>query len=81
MTLGSTQPLVKMSTRNISWGKGGRCVRLTTSTPSRAECHEIWEPKPHGTVWATPGLLEGLLYLIRIYLYIHTYIFEILYEI
>jgi hypothetical protein len=24
---------------------GGRCVRLTTSTPSRAECHEIWEPK------------------------------------
>jgi hypothetical protein len=42
MALGSTQPLVKMSTRNIPGGKGGRCVRLTTSPSSRAECHEIW---------------------------------------
>ena len=53
----STHPLVKMSTRNIPGGKGGRCVRLT-SPPSRAECHEIWEPKPPGTLWATPGLLR-----------------------
>ena len=30
MALGSTQPLLKMSTRNIPGGKGGRCVRLTT---------------------------------------------------
>jgi len=30
MALGSTQPLVKMSTRNIPGGKGGQCVRLTT---------------------------------------------------
>ena len=30
MALGSTQSLVKMSTRNILGGKGGRCVRLTT---------------------------------------------------
>jgi len=33
-------------------------VRLTTSPPSCAECHEIWEPKPPGTLWATPGLLQ-----------------------
>jgi len=33
-------------------------VRLTTSPPSRAECHEIWEPKPPGTLWATPGLFR-----------------------
>jgi len=58
MALGSTQLLVKMSTRNIFWGKGGRCVKLTTSPPSCAECHEIWEPKPPGTLWATPGLLR-----------------------
>jgi hypothetical protein len=43
MVLGSTQPLVKMSTRNIPVGKGGRCVRLTTSSPSCAECHENLE--------------------------------------
>jgi hypothetical protein len=55
MALGSTQPLMKMTTRNISGGKGGRCVRLKTSPPSRAECHKIWEPKPPGT--PTPGLL------------------------
>jgi hypothetical protein len=41
MDLGSTQPLVKMSTRNIPVGKGGRSVRLTTSPLSCAKCHEI----------------------------------------
>jgi hypothetical protein len=30
MALGLTQPLTEMSTRNVSWGKGGRCVGLTT---------------------------------------------------
>ena len=36
MALGSTQPLTEMSARNISRGKGGRCVRLTTLPPSCA---------------------------------------------
>ena len=58
VALGSTQPLVKMSTRDIPGGKGSRCVRLTTSPPSRAACPEIWEPKPPGTLWVTPGLLR-----------------------
>jgi hypothetical protein len=58
MALGSNQPLTEMSTRNIPGGKGGRCVRLTTSQPSRAECHEICEPKSPGTPWVTPGLLR-----------------------
>jgi hypothetical protein len=58
MALVSTKPLVKMSTRNIPGGKGGRCVRLTTSPRSRAECHEIWEYKIPGTLWDTPGLLR-----------------------
>jgi len=40
MVLGSTQPLVKMSNRNIPEGRDGRCVRVTTSLPLSAECHE-----------------------------------------
>ena len=57
LALGLIQPLTEMSTRNISWGhKGGLCVRLTTLPPSCADCLEIWEPQPTGTLWACPGL-------------------------
>ena len=51
MALGSSQPLTEMSTRNLSWGKDGRCVGLTTLPPSCADCLEIlgvstsWSPK------------------------------------
>jgi len=45
-----------MSTKNISWGKGDRCIGLTTLPPSCADCREIWEPQPPGTLWACPGL-------------------------
>jgi hypothetical protein len=58
VTLGSTQPLVKMSTRNIPGGKVGRCVTLTTSHLHVPNVMEIWEPKSPGTFWATPGLLR-----------------------
>jgi hypothetical protein len=34
-------PLTKMSTRNISWGKGGRWVGLTLP-PSCVDCLKIW---------------------------------------
>ena len=51
MVLGSTQPLTGMSTTNISWGaKDGRYVRRITLAPSCADCLEIWEPQPPGTV-------------------------------
>ena len=57
MALGSIQTLKEMSTRNISWGgKGGWCVALTTLPLSSADCLEIWEPQPPGTLWACPGL-------------------------
>jgi len=57
MALGSTQPLTEMSTRNTSWGvKGGRCVGLITLPPSCADCLEIWEAQPPGTLGACPGL-------------------------
>jgi hypothetical protein len=56
MDLGSIQPLTEMSTRDISWGKGGRCVGLTTLPPSCADCLEIWEPQPPVTLRACPCL-------------------------
>jgi hypothetical protein len=56
MALGSTQPLTEMSTRNISWGKDGRCVGLTTLPPSCADCLKIWEPQTPETLRACPGL-------------------------
>jgi len=37
-------------------GKGGRCVGLTTLPPSCADCLEMWEPQPPGTLRACPGL-------------------------
>ena len=39
MPWGWTQPL-KMSSRDFSWGKGGRCVRLTTYHHRSAEHQE-----------------------------------------
>jgi hypothetical protein len=46
MALGLTLPLTEISTRNISWGKGGRCLGLTLP-PS---CLETWEPQPPRTL-------------------------------
>jgi len=40
----------------LGGGKGGRCVGLTTLPLSCADCLEIWEPQPPGTLWACPGL-------------------------
>jgi len=56
MAPGLTQPLTEMSTRNISWGKGGQCVEQTTLPPSCADCLEIWESQLPGTLRACPGL-------------------------
>ena len=60
MALGSTQPLKKMSTRNIFWGKGGRCVRLTTLPPSCAvvmKSGNLNFVEPSGPLQACRGLL------------------------
>jgi hypothetical protein len=36
--------------------EGGLWLGLTTLTPSRADCLEIWEPQPPGTIRACSGL-------------------------
>jgi len=47
-----------MSTRDLSCGKGGRCVRLTTYHPRSAERQENPGLKLPGTPWPSPGLLR-----------------------
>ena len=75
MALRSTQPLTEMSTRNISWGKGGRCVRLTTLPPSCAvvtKSGNLNFLEPSGPVQACNGTALPYVY---IYIYIYIYIF------
>ena len=36
-------------------GEGGRCVGLTTLPSSCADCLEIWDPQPPGTLRGCPG--------------------------
>ena len=50
---GSTRPLTEMITKDISWGKGGRCVGLTPLPPSCADCLEFLGAS---TSWSSKGL-------------------------
>jgi hypothetical protein len=56
MTLGATQPPTEMSTKISPVVKVGRCLRLTTLSPSCADCFKIWEAQPAGTLRAFQGL-------------------------
>ena len=56
--LRSTQPL-KVSTRDFSWGKGGRCFWLTKYHPCSAETSRksgaLIYPEPLGPLWPVVG--------------------------
>lgn len=53
MVVGFAQPLTEMNISNISWwGKGGRCVGMTTFLPSCADYLASCEPQLPGTFWA-----------------------------
>jgi len=65
MALGSTQPLKEMSTRSISWGKGGQCIRLTTyhhPVPLSRNLGTLISWNPLGL----PGPVTGLLYCMQL---------------
>jgi hypothetical protein len=60
MALESTQPLVKMSTRDGPGGKGGRCVRLTTYhhiVPMSKNLGVLTLLEPSGPAWPVMGVL------------------------
>jgi len=61
VVLGSTRPLTKMITRNISLGRGGGGegdlgVGLTTLPPLCALYFPIWDLQPRGILMVCPGL-------------------------
>ena len=56
MALGLTQPLTEMIISRISWGEGGRCVRLTNLPHSCADCLETWKLQPPGNLILCPDL-------------------------
>jgi len=52
-----------MSTSDFSWGKGGRCVRLTTYNPRGAECQENPGTLTYPVPLVPPRAVVGDLYL------------------
>jgi hypothetical protein len=66
--LGSTQPL-NMSTRDYFWGKGGRCVRLTTYNPCSADCQVFRGLNLPGPLGPSRRPVVGDLYLYLIWLF------------
>jgi len=56
MALGSTQTNRNEYQEYFLGGKGGRWVVLTILPLSCADCLEIWEPQPPGTLRVCPGL-------------------------
>ena len=77
MALGSSKPLTEKNISSISWGKGGRCVRLTTLPPSCAvimKSGNLNYLEPSGLLRACNGtalpltLLENFTKLFRILL-------------
>jgi hypothetical protein len=60
MTLGSTPPLLKMSTGDVPGGKGGRCVRLTIYhhiVPMSRNLGALTLLDPSGPAWTVMGVL------------------------
>ena len=69
IALGSTKPLTEMSTRSISWGKGGPCVRPINYH------HPVLLSRNLGalTSWNPLGLSTPVIGLLSLYLYWYNY--------
>jgi hypothetical protein len=63
MAMGSTQPLTKMSTRNLPGGKKRPARRADNlAAIYEAECLKMWKPQPPVTLRACTGITLPLPY-------------------
>jgi hypothetical protein len=59
MTVGSTQPLTEMSTRNLPGGKGRSASKADNlTTICEPTVYKMWEPRRLTTLWGLYGLLQ-----------------------
>jgi hypothetical protein len=73
MVLESTQPLVKMSTRDVPGSKDGRCVRLTTYhhiVPMSRNLGALTLLDPCGPAWPVMGVLYLFIRVCCLYKYL-----------
>jgi len=63
--LRSTQPL-KVSSRDFSWGKDGRCLRLTTYLPCSAESSRKSGALTHSEPLGPPRPVAGQIYFLLV---------------
>jgi hypothetical protein len=63
MTLGSTQPLIEISTRNLPWGKGRPARKADIIPICEPDCLENVGASTSHNPMGLHGLLQGYLYL------------------
>jgi len=60
IALGLTHPLIEMSYKEYClWDESSQCVGLTTLPLLCANCFEIWDPQPPGTLKGMSGPVQG----------------------
>jgi len=63
MALVSTQPVTEISIRNVSWGKGGRCICTNDLTTFHLYMPNLWKSWSLHLLKPLSKPVQGLLYL------------------
>jgi hypothetical protein len=70
MTLGATQPLTEMSTRNLLGSKGRSAHKADNLTAiCESIAYKIWEPRRLTTQWASTACYRDSFFILQNYCY------------